>query len=243
LKVHLAALRSSPETSSGKRPEFDVSLSIIGLGKGFRIQAIKLVNGKEIFTTQLVATNEEEIDRVTQRLASSLWFENNKAEVDNVTAQERDLISNKKDSYSRWAFKFGPQWAFGLGNGATLANLYLGYHWESADYRLGLFFDNSSSIKDNRNSDEINISHIGINGDWVFSRAANAPYIGTELSYGTTESPKISVNGFSTSLRIGYLFLRTSKAQLNTALVFRPVLQTVNGKLAGSGGLSVGLDF
>lgn len=239
LKVHLEAETSGREV----KPYESIDVTIIGFGDGFRISASKKRGGKTAFSSNVVATSNTETDRVLKRLARELANEKTTADVDNVTNSESTVSNVKKSNYSRWSFEFGPHAAFGMGEVGTLFHWNLGYHLEQPQYRIGLFYDRASPIQGNNSNSDVSLSHLGLSGDWMFGLSDNAPYIGTELSYGSTQVSDVNLYGFSTSVRLGYLWFRTTKAQLNTSVLIRPVFQKINRKFAGSGGLSVGLEF
>jgi hypothetical protein len=182
LKVHLETAAS--QKNRNNKEDFKVELSIIGVGEGYRIGAKKVVNGKDVFFTQVVSTSENDLDRVVERLARNIVREKDEPEVDTVTAREEKNIDRKRRTSNHFLFGFGPAFAWGLGATGPLYNMRIGFNWESAQSRLGISYDRSASLSDEK-SYEVEWDNIGMTADWIATPGEISPFFGGDFCYGT----------------------------------------------------------
>jgi hypothetical protein len=244
LKVHLETVAS--QKNRNNKEDFKVELSIIGVGEGYRIGAKKVVNGKDVFFAQVVSASENDLDRAVERLARSIVREKDEPEVDTLTAREEKNVDRKRKTYNRFIFGFGPAFAWGLGDSGPLYNMRIGYNWESAESRLGISYDRSASLSDEK-SYEVEWDNIGLSADWIATPGEISPFFGGDFCYGTARIDYVgrerdaddkSLRGFSIGLRGGYLFFRTAMAQASASCFVRPSwgkLQTKNFGITGCG--------
>jgi hypothetical protein len=239
IKTELDKKYSQREKS---RSDFEVSLSIVKLGNTFRIFSEKKLNSKKIFSAQVSEKAEADLDKALLRLAKMLVSENS-SDKKSLLDENGEFQSQVSSNRVRGSFEFGPHFAFGLGTNNLLLHWNLGLHWENPNFRMGLFFDRSSSLISEGNDQNISIYHLGVSAEYIFNQETFSPYIGTEFAFGETNGYQIDAVGFSTALRAGYLLFRTSPMQINLSLFFRPVLQKVANKYAGTVGFSLGAEF
>jgi hypothetical protein len=249
LKVHLETAASQKDRN--KKEGFKVELSIIGVGEGYRIGAKKVVNGKDVFFTQVASASENDLDRAVERLARNLLREKDEPEVDTVTAREEKNVDRKRNTYNRFLFGFGPAFAWGLGATGPLYNLRIGYNWESTQSRLGISYDRSASLSDEKGY-EVDWDNIGLSADWIASPGEISPFVGGDFCYGTAsidyagrdrDADDKSLRGFSIGARAGYLFFRTASAQASASCFVRPSWGKLQSKNFGITGCGATIEF
>lgn len=251
LKVHLETASSQKNQDRNSKDDFDVELSIIGVGDGFRIGAKKIVNGSNVFYTQVIAATESDLDRTVERLARNIVREKNEPEVDTVTSREERDLERKKKTYNRFLFGFGPAFAWGLGATGPLYNLRIGYNWESKDSRLGISYDRSASLSDEKGY-EVEWDNIGLSADWIANPGEISPFFGGDFCYGTAsidyagrdrDADDKSLRGFSVGAKAGYLFFRTASAQASASCFIRPSWGKLQSKNFGIAGCGAAIEF
>jgi opacity protein-like surface antigen len=199
---------------------------LLKLSDTYFLKLSKSVNGKVVNSAQMKSKELSDIDRVTDRLVTSVLKEKSvedTAQVDNITNDEVNKNTNRFEVTRQWYIGFGPGWLSKSNISKSGFLFKLGHEWGlDPNFAINLSLD-SLSVSDS--SASFSLFQLGL--DYYFSRSKTSPYLGAGIGYGSADSHGCSdsfityscsneeeASGWAASVNGGFKFFRTSTVNL-----------------------------
>ncbi len=230
--------------AAADQSEFSLKPKVIQIGDAAILHLDKVQKGSVVFSQSEKVETMEDLDVIVKRLVFAVINEKNadkQVEVGEITSSEQFNAMTRRKTTQHFFVGFGPAMASGMGDAGAMTNWHLGMGWQMEDNMLKVYFDTVSSS----NSDNADMTGIGISNTYFFSRKDTSPLIHTGLTWGgvelynkekaATNTPedeydddydKDSTNGFILSAGPGMMFYRTSSVNLETSLFANVLLDT-----------------
>lgn len=257
VKTTIVSEKLGTVSKTADQSDFTLKPKVIQTGDAAVLHLDKLNKGNVVFAQSEKMDSIEDLDVIVKRLVTAVVAEkaaDAQIKVGEITHQESHDAGRRKDTTRQFFVGFGPAFASGMGNAGAMSNWQFGLGWQMEDNMLKAYFDTISST----NSDNADMTSIGISNTYFFSRKDTSPLMHLGLSWGGVELydkelaakgkprdsddddwDKRSTNGFILSAGPGMMFYRTSSVSLETSLFANVLLAKASTGLPAAYGARI----
>ncbi len=200
---------------------------LLKLSNTYFLKISRVEKGRVVKTARMKSRELSDIDRVAERLVSSMLTGESvedTAKVNNITDAERNKNTNRFEVTRQWIFAFGPSWLNNSNISKSGILWKLGYEWGlDPNFSVNLAFD-GTSFSDS--SADFGTIQMGL--DYYLSLTKTSPFVGLGIGYGTSDSNGCDedlfgfscsnkdeeASGWVASVNGGVKFFRTSTVNL-----------------------------
>ncbi len=206
-------------SESREKADFTLRSKLMRLGKSYLFSLEKHRQDTLIFSTQMKATQIEELDDVVRRVTLAVLREvpaNKDSQVDDVTEDEATRGTRRRPARRGSFLAFGPASLSSLNAAGLGFYLASAYAWDLNRVMVRLRAEltiNGGAL----------LSDFGLGASYFFSDRSIAPFVGMDVGFGAARIDRGSfflnegVSGFILAPLVGVHLLRTSAINLEIA--------------------------